>query len=66
MMGRERGVIRWEIHWQMLLDELRRTEQELAASETKAGGSAETLRQRRAELQARLHGLGPDPRAKMG
>ena len=27
MMGRERAIIRWDVHRQMLLDELRRLEQ---------------------------------------
>ena len=66
MMGRERAVIRWEIHRQVLLDELLRVEQELVASETQVEGSQEALRARLAELQARLRALGPDPRAKMG
>ncbi len=65
MMGRERAIIRWEVHRQILLEELQRLEQARAASEEKAA-SEETERQRQAELQARLQAMGPSPRAKMG
>jgi coenzyme F420-reducing hydrogenase delta subunit len=66
MMGRERAVIRWEVRQQMLLDELQRVEQELAASEQMEGASVEALQERLKELRAKLHKLGPTPRAKMG
>jgi len=66
MMGRERAVIRWEIHRQVLLDELQRARHDLAALEEKAENATAVLRARQAELRARLRALGPDPRAKMG
>ena len=66
MMGRERAVIRWEVRQQMLLDELRRVEQEVAALERAEGGAAEVLQARLKELQARLRQLGPAPKAMMG
>ncbi len=64
-MGRERAIIRWDVHQQMLLEELRRLEQALAAPQEP--GAAETAaRERLAELRAKLHAMGPSPKAKMG
>ncbi len=72
-MGRERTVLIWEVHRQMLLDELQHVEQRLAAQEAqqeKRSGppDAQTaaLQQRARELRARLQALGPSPKAKMG
>jgi hypothetical protein len=64
-MGRERAIIRWDVHRQMLLEELERLKQTLLAS---AGQeiSEEAMRERLAELQARLQAMGPSPQAKMG
>ena len=66
MMGRERAVMRWEVRQQMLLDELQRVEQELVVLDQVESGSAEALQERLRELRARLHKLGPAPKARMG
>ncbi len=66
MMGRERAVMRWEVRQQMLLDEIQRVEQELAASEQREGAAVAMLQERLKELRARLHRLGPTPKARMG
>jgi hypothetical protein len=66
MMGRERAIIRWEVQRQMLVDELHRLEQSLAATAPGEQDVVEGLRTRKAELEARLRAMGPDPRAKMG
>ena len=63
-MGRERAIIRWDVHRQLLLEELQRLEQARRASEGKE--SSEAAEARLAELRARLQGMGPSPRAKMG
>ena len=65
MMGRERAVIRWGVHYQMTLDELRRLEQSLATS-NQEGSSAAAQQARIADLRARLRQLGPSPHARMG
>jgi hypothetical protein len=64
-MGRERTIIRWDVHRQMLLEEVQRLEQALRASEGKepSDGSAH---EHLLDLQARLRTLGPSPHAKMG
>jgi hypothetical protein len=64
-MGRERAIIRWDVHRQMLLEELERLMQTRLAS---AGQevSEEAMRERLAALQARLQAMGPSPQAKMG
>lgn len=64
-MGRERAIIRWDVHRQMLLEEVQRLEQALRASEGKES-SDDAARERLAELQARLRTMGPSPHAKMG
>ena len=66
MMGRERAIIRWDVHRQMLLDELRRLERSLASSPPEDAGAAESLKARIAELRADLRHMGPSPQAKMG
>ena len=63
-MGRERAIIRWDVHRQMLLEELERLKQAPPAS---AGQEAsEAARERLTALQARLQAMGPSPQAKMG
>ncbi len=64
-MGRERAIIRWDVHRQILLEELERLKRTRPAS---AGQEAaeEATRERIAELQARLQAMGPSPQAKMG
>lgn len=64
-MGRERAIIRWDVHRQLLLEELQRLEQARRSSEGKES-SEEPTQARLAELRARLQGMGPSPRAKMG
>lgn len=68
-MGRERTVLIWEVHHQVLLDELRQGEQRLAARERTSPPDAAqlaALRERARALRAKLQALGPSPRAKMG
>ncbi|MFI5274247.1 MAG: hypothetical protein ACHQ4H_14530 [Ktedonobacterales bacterium] len=70
-MGRERGILRWEIHETLLRDALARAEGELAALGRDPAGPrdeerARTLTGERAALQRRLQALGPSPKAKMG
>lgn len=64
-MGRERGIIRWDVQRQMLLEELHRLQQTLRASEGKAPPD-EAVVERVAQIQARLRAMGPSPQAKMG
>lgn len=66
MMGRERAIIRWDVHRQMLLDELRRLEQSLASLPAEDTSAAESLKARIEEVRANLRHLGPSPQAKMG
>ena len=66
MMGRERAIIRWDVHRQMLLDELRRLEQSLASLPPEDAGAAESLKARIEEVRAALRQMGPSPQAKMG
>ncbi len=66
MMGRERAIIRWDVHRQMLLDELRRLEQSLASLPPEDAGAAESLKARIEEVRASLRHMGPSPQAKMG
>jgi BMFP domain-containing protein YqiC len=74
-MGRERTVLIWEVHYQMVLGELGQVEQRLAALEARlAAGTAPpedarqftALQARARELRARLQALGPSPKARMG
>ncbi|HLW01317.1 MAG TPA: hypothetical protein VKT82_21865 [Ktedonobacterales bacterium] len=64
-MGRERAIIRWEVRQQMLLEELHRLEQALAAPPEQEP-SEKPAPERLAELRAKLQALGPSPKAKMG
>lgn len=66
MMGRERAIIRWDVHRQMLLDELRRLERSLASLPPEETGAAEPLQARILEVRANLRYMGPSPQAKMG
>lgn len=66
MMGRERAIIRWDVHRQMLLDELRRLEQSLESLPPENASAAEPLKARITELRADLRHMGPSPQAKMG
>jgi hypothetical protein len=65
MMGRERAIIRWDVHRQMLLEELRGLEQ-VRSAPAEPAVAEDVARQRLAELQARLHAMGPSPQARMG
>ena len=66
MMGRERAIIRWDIHRQMVLDELHRLEQSLASLPSGDASAAESLQARIDELRAKVRLMGPSPQAKMG
>jgi hypothetical protein len=66
MMGRERAIIRWDVHRQMLLDELRRLEQAQVSAPPEDAGEAPPLKARITELRAALRQMGPSPQAKMG
>ena len=59
-------MIRWDVQRQMLLDELQRVEQALAAAESEHSASVAELKARLEELRARLRQMGPSPSAKMG
>lgn len=73
-MGRERDILRWDIHTSLLGDRIARTEEGLAAIQ--ADGEAvlsqrdrervSRLNRELSDLRWRLHSLGPSPRAKMG
>ncbi|HEY7354967.1 MAG TPA: hypothetical protein VH590_00830 [Ktedonobacterales bacterium] len=64
-MGRERAIIRWDVHRQMLLEELERLKQTPPASGGQEASEA-VARERLVALQARLQAMGPSPQAKMG
>lgn len=71
-MGRERAVLRWDVHASLLDERIARAEQALASLETPAPTNPRT-RERAAHLKAELAelhrqrtALGPTPRAKMG
>jgi hypothetical protein len=69
-LGRERGILRWQLHHSMLTQRLARIEETLAGmAEPKGPRERERLEQltrERADLQRRLQALGPSPSAKMG
>lgn len=68
-MGRERGVLRWDIRATLLADQLAEVERELGntpEAAPKAQERRERLEQERLELLSALRALGPSPRAKMG
>jgi hypothetical protein len=78
-MGRERDVLRWDVHHWLLarrLDDVEAQLAGLAGSDAPPGprerdrerhdSQLDNLLRERAELQQRLQALGPSPRAKMG
>lgn len=72
-MGREREILRWEIHDALLADALARAEAELAALPRDDAQRTERERERAralaeqiADLRRHRRALGPSPSAKMG
>jgi len=69
-MGRERAVLRWDIHTSLLQQRITRMEQQLAALDQPTGPRERERAARLAadleDLRHRLQALGPSPRAKMG
>lgn len=69
-MGRERAVLRWDIHTALLRKRIEAAEHALAslgpASASHELDKRERLERELANLNARLAALGPSPRAKMG
>jgi hypothetical protein len=68
-MGRERTVLRWDIHASLIRDRIASVEASLASLREAPVPNAEQRAQLEAELTAlrkRLAALGPSPRAKMG
>jgi hypothetical protein len=65
-MGRERNVLRWDIHASLLRERLAQVERALGASPAPGGERAAQLAREGAALRQKLQRLGPSPRAKMG
>lgn len=69
-MGRERAVLRWDIHASLLEERIGRAEQLLtslgAPVNQKGRERAAQLTTELRELRRQLAALGPTPRAKMG
>ncbi len=72
-MGREREILRWEIHDALLADAITEAEAELAAlppddalRTERERERAHTLAEQIVDLRRRRHALGPNPKAKMG
>ena len=72
-MGRERGVLGWDIHRHLLTEEIDRIQEEQARLLSGGAGDVASNRHRRdqlaarlAELKSQLTALGPSPRARMG
>ena len=69
-MGRERAVLRWDVHASLLQERIARAEQALAAlgapGNPRNRERAAQLTAELAELRRQLAALGPSPRAKMG
>ena len=69
-MGRERGILRWELQRSLLAQRLARVEETLAGlAEPKGARERDRLEQltrEREDLQRKLQALGPSPSAKMG
>jgi hypothetical protein len=72
-MGRERGVLGWDIRRYLLTEEIDRIQEEQARLLRGAAGDVAGNRHRRDQLTARLTelnrqliALGPSPRARMG
>jgi hypothetical protein len=72
-MGRERGVLGWDIHKYLLSEEIERVQEEQTRLLRGSAPEVANTRQRRdqlaaklAELKRQLRALGPSPRARMG
>lgn len=71
-MGRERDVLRWDIHASLLRETIARVADELAGLERVPSPTprerehARHLGNQLDDLERRLRALGPSPRAKMG
>ncbi len=73
-MGRERDILRWDIHTSLLRERIAHTEEAIAAIQVE-GEVVLSQRDRErvvrlnrelTDLRRRLNSLGPSPRAKMG
>lgn len=68
--GRERNILRWELHAYLLQQQLNQIDEELAGHQGPLTASEEDHRARmenaRITLQKQLDALGPSPKAKMG
>jgi hypothetical protein len=69
-MGRERGILRWDVHAAILTQQRDRAERQLTAISTPAAkGDRERVARLTRDLEGlrdRLRALGPSPRARMG
>ncbi|MGH2517871.1 MAG: hypothetical protein ACRDHP_19665 [Ktedonobacterales bacterium] len=69
-MGRERAVLRWDIHYSLLQERIARAEQALASlgapANPRTRERASHLTAELASLHRQRDALGPSPRAKMG
>lgn len=69
-MGRERAVLRWDIHDSLLQERIARAEQALVSlgnpANPRTRERAAHLTAELANLQRQRDALGPSPRAKMG
>ncbi len=69
-MGRERDILRWDIHSSLIRDRIAAVESTLASLQQVSAGSnqerASSLRAELVGLRQRLAALGPSPRARMG
>lgn len=69
-MGRERAVMRWDVHASLIEDRIAKLEQQLAPLNAAAGPRererAHRLNDELVDLHRQLRAIGPSPRAKMG
>ncbi|MGZ3599924.1 MAG: hypothetical protein ACXVCO_14230 [Ktedonobacterales bacterium] len=73
-MGRERDILRWDIHTSLLRERIARVEEAIAdmlidgeaALSQRDRERVGRLNRELADLRHRLSALGPSPRAKMG
>lgn len=69
-MGRERDILRWDIHATLLRERIAQLEAAIAplpiADSMEAGDQFARREHELADLRHRLAALGPSPRAKMG